>query len=93
MRPRTLLESTAPKRRLLTSRVLYRYNVKGVKNIVLYSLPDYPDFYLDLMRMVSSEEGGTATSLFCKLDRLKLERTVGSQKAADWERQQKNTFT
>lgn len=70
-----------------------RYRIKGVKKILFYSLPDYPGFYLDMLRLASPQDGGDCTSMFCRLDRLKLERIVGSARSADWEGQQKNTFT
>lgn len=66
-----------------------RYKLKGVKQVIMYSLPENPSFYVEvaggfLARSVSERltapEDVNARSLFCKWDILRLERTVGSNR-------------
>ena len=68
-----------------------RYRIKGVKKIVMYGLPENPVFYRDLLEGCiggSISEGAvsirdtTVKVLFSRLDRIKLERVVGSSRYA-----------
>ncbi|TPX31944.1 hypothetical protein SmJEL517_g04865 [Synchytrium microbalum] len=63
---------------LYTERIHYfhRYNLKGIQNIVFYSLPDHAEHYVELLNMME-KKGGTVSILFSKYDVLKLERIVG----------------
>ena len=64
-----------------------RYNLKGVKRIIMYGLPENPIFYNELVGGFLASKMATAESnvwdpsvrvIFSKLDIMKLERIVGS---------------
>jgi U3 small nucleolar RNA-associated protein 25 len=68
----------------------YRYLIKGVKRVVVYQLPDNPLFYREIVsaylrdsisagRMAEAE--GSIRVLFSRWDFLKLERTLGTERA------------
>ena len=66
-----------------------RYHLKGVKNILMYGLPENPAFYREIAGgfLETSILSGLLTSreasirvLFCKWDLLKLERIVGTHR-------------
>lgn len=66
-----------------------RYQIKGVKSVIMYSLPDNPIFYREITGgyLAKSEQDGTVTPgqgtvrvIFSKYDAMKLERIVGSQR-------------
>ena len=66
----------------------HRFQIKGVKQIVLYGLPDNMQFYkevcLFLLRTIQEQKlqdytNLTIKSMFSKWDNLKLERIVGSK--------------
>ena len=66
-----------------------RYKIRGVKQVIMYALPDNPIFYQELAGefLALSISAGAVTpeavgvkSLFSKWDMLKLERIVGTQR-------------
>ena len=66
-----------------------RYHLKGVKKVIMYALPENPIFYGEIVGgFLQSSVAATKTTareasaraLFSKLDILKLERTVGSNR-------------
>ena len=66
-----------------------RYKIRGVKQTIMYGLPDNPVFYKEIAgefiaRTISegrvTPEDSGVQSLFCKWDILKLERIVGSER-------------
>lgn len=77
-----------------------RYHIKGVKQIVLYGLPENPVFYRELAGylMSSISEGRVEAhrtnirALFSKFDLLKIERIVGTLRYQSLIRDQGDTF-
>ncbi|KAK9762664.1 rRNA-binding ribosome biosynthesis protein utp25, variant 2 [Basidiobolus ranarum] len=65
-----------------------RYNIRGIKHVVFYGLPDYPQFYSEILNCLtlpshdnSPFNDWTCTSVFTRYDMLKLERIVGTKRA------------
>lgn len=66
----------------------FRYNLRGVRRVIMYGLPDNPIFYKEIVQGylgASYRDGtwprgfGTVTVLFSKWDAMKLDRIVGMQ--------------
>lgn len=78
-----------------------RYQLKGVKKIIMYGLPDNPIFYKEIvggylgksMQDGSLESGeGNVRVIFSKWDLLKLERVAGSERVGKMIKDKGDTF-
>jgi U3 small nucleolar RNA-associated protein 25 len=78
-----------------------RYNIKGVKRVLMYGLPDNPIFYQEIAGdyLRSSEAAmklepgqGSVRVMFSKYDVFKLERIVGSQRVGRMIHDRGDTF-
>ncbi|KAH4336409.1 U3 small nucleolar RNA-associated protein 25 [Parastagonospora nodorum] len=66
----------------------HRFNIRGVKRVVFYGVPENPIFYEELVSMVgkSVERGETSRAeasirvMFSKWERMELERIVGTKR-------------
>lgn len=65
--------------------------MRGVKNVIFYSLPEYPHFYSEMMNMIDLDEGAGLT-LYSKLDKMALERVMGKQRCAQILDSKKSSF-
>lgn len=61
--------------------VLFRFHLRGVRHVVFYSLPLYPEFYPELVNCLEADGGGVIV-LYSRYDVLQLNRVVGSVRAA-----------
>lgn len=87
-RARSLFATGRTKILLYTERLHHfrRYDIKGVKQVVMYGVPENPLFYTEVMRFLvrTSVEAGvdpallSARIIYSKWDSLKLERIVGT---------------
>lgn len=67
---------------LYTERFHYHFRprLRGVRHVIFYGLPNFPEFYSEILNNVAVEATTTCTALYSALDALRLERTVGSQR-------------
>ena len=78
---------------LYTGRCHYfqRHHIKGAKHLIMYGLPEHPEFYPQILNSINPEEG-SCLSLFTKYEAMALERIVGRQHSDRMLKAQKNTF-
>lgn len=69
---------------LYTERVhfYHRIKIRGTENVVFYALPNFAHFYTEVMGFISPEQRSSASvvALYSPVDRLALERIVGTQR-------------
>ncbi|XP_004296470.1 PREDICTED: digestive organ expansion factor homolog [Fragaria vesca subsp. vesca] len=55
----------------------HRYKIRGIQNLIIYSLPERKEFYPEVVNMVDGSHDMACTVLFSPFDLLRLERIVG----------------
>uniref|UniRef100_A0A2C9LKU3 U3 small nucleolar RNA-associated protein 25 homolog n=1 Tax=Biomphalaria glabrata TaxID=6526 RepID=A0A2C9LKU3_BIOGL len=61
----------------------YRFRLKGIHHIIWFDLPQYPDFYPELVNLMeTNRQSCTTTALYTKYDAQKLVEIIGSKQAA-----------
>eukprot|EP00111_Clytia_hemisphaerica_P018544 TCONS_00054861-protein len=61
----------------------YRYRITGIRNLVFYDIPLYPQFYPEVVNFIKTDdkEGSpSCTALFSRYDALKLQGVVGTER-------------
>ncbi|XP_074289527.1 protein NUCLEOLAR FACTOR 1-like [Silene latifolia] len=72
----------------------HRYKIRGIKNLIVYSLPERKEFYPEVLNMLEESQNMTSTTvLFSRFDQLRLERIVGSAAAKRMTRSEKSLFS
>ncbi|KAJ3171913.1 hypothetical protein HDU87_008163 [Geranomyces variabilis] len=72
-----------------------RYHIRGMRHIVFYALPEYGEYYAEMVNMLEEGKTGEAVSctvLYTKYDRLRLERVVGTKRVARMCEGEKDAF-
>ncbi|XP_050372122.1 protein NUCLEOLAR FACTOR 1 [Argentina anserina] len=63
------------------SHFYHRYKIRGIQNLIIYSLPERKEFYPEVVNMVDGSQDMACTVLFSPFDLLRLERIVGTAPA------------
>ena len=68
---------------LLTERFHFfrRYNIRGVRHLVMYGVPENALFYAEFVNVLESAADSPCLALYSKYDALALERVVGTARA------------
>ncbi|XP_057430427.1 protein NUCLEOLAR FACTOR 1 [Lotus japonicus] len=74
------------------SHFYHRYKIRGVKNLIIYSLPERKEFYPEIVNMLDGSDGMPCTALFSCLDKFRLERIVGTTVAKRMVTAEKGVF-
>ncbi|KAJ3068839.1 rRNA-binding ribosome biosynthesis protein utp25 [Podochytrium sp. JEL0797] len=67
-----------------------RYKIRGVKRVVWYQVPEYPQFYSEIVNGVEKGMDSGVQVLYSQYDWLRLERIVGSKRVGKM--MEKETF-
>ncbi|XP_078166412.1 U3 small nucleolar RNA-associated protein [Carex rostrata] len=59
----------------------HRYKIRGIQNLIIYSLPERKEFYPEIINMLDASRNMMCNVLFSPFDLLKLERIVGTAAA------------
>lgn len=70
-----------------------RYKIRGIQNLIIYSLPERKEFYPEIVNMLEGSNSMNCTVLFSRFDLLKLERIVGTAPAKRMVTSDKRIFT
>ncbi|KAI7752589.1 hypothetical protein M8C21_018611 [Ambrosia artemisiifolia] len=70
----------------------YRYKIRGIQNLIIYSLPERKEFYHEIVNMLDESQSVNCTVLFTRFDILRLERIVGAAAAKQMVASDKSTF-
>ncbi|CAI9763204.1 unnamed protein product [Fraxinus pennsylvanica] len=70
----------------------YRYKIRGVQNLIIYSLPERKEFYPEIVNLLEEADNVNCTVLFSRLDYFRLERIVGSAAAKRMANSEKGIF-
>lgn len=70
----------------------YRFTLRGVHEVFFYSLPEQGHYYAELLNMMEGTDAPLCTVLYCKYDKLQLERVVGKKRAQRLLQAESSTF-
>ncbi|KAI3819299.1 hypothetical protein L1987_13126 [Smallanthus sonchifolius] len=71
----------------------HRYKIRGIQNLIIYSLPERKEFYPEIVNMLEGSHSMNCTVLFSRFDFLRLERIVGTGPAKRMVTSDKRIFT
>ncbi|KAH7842911.1 hypothetical protein Vadar_010508 [Vaccinium darrowii] len=70
----------------------HRYKIRGIQNLIIYSLPERKEFYPEVVNMLEGSHSMTCTILFSRFDLLRLESIVGTAPAKRMATSDKGVF-
>ncbi|XP_020695479.1 digestive organ expansion factor homolog isoform X1 [Dendrobium catenatum] len=70
----------------------HRYKIRGIKNLIIYSLPERKEFYPEIVNMLEGSKNMSCSVLFSRFDLYRLERIVGTAAAKKMSSSDKTTF-
>ena len=76
----------------------FRHLIKGARHVIFLGLPEYPEFYPQLVNLLNegldadNDGSSSALALFTKFDKFALERIVGSENSSNMLHGEKSTF-
>ncbi|CAL9749080.1 unnamed protein product [Musa acuminata subsp. burmannicoides] len=70
----------------------HRYKIRGIQNIIIYSLPERKEFYPEIINMLDESKNMMCSILFSRFDQFKLERIVGTVAAKKMSSSEKGIF-
>ncbi|KAA8535738.1 hypothetical protein F0562_030760 [Nyssa sinensis] len=70
----------------------HRYKIRGIQNLIIYSLPERKEFYPEIVNMLEGSHSMACTVLFSRFDQLRLERIVGTAPAKRMVTSEKSVF-
>ncbi|KAG0498385.1 hypothetical protein HPP92_003076 [Vanilla planifolia] len=70
----------------------HRYKIRGIKNLVIYSLPERKEFYTEMVNMLEGSNSMSCSVLFSRFDLYRLERIVGTASVTRMSSSDKATF-
>ncbi|KAL1299604.1 hypothetical protein HN51_044148 [Arachis hypogaea] len=74
------------------SHFYHRYKIRGVQNLIMYSLPERKEFFPEILNMLDGSASMACTLMFSSLDKFRLERIVGTNKAKRMVTAEKSVF-
>lgn len=65
---------------------LYRYKIRGIRNLIFYGPPDHPQFFTEFLSFPFLDDGVDASDVTCrvlysKYDFFRMERIAGTKEA------------
>nr|POE48247.1 digestive organ expansion factor like [Quercus suber] len=70
----------------------YRYKIRGIQNLIIYSLPERKEFYPEIVNMLDGSRNMSCTVLFSHFDQFRLERIVGTASSKRMVTSEKGVF-
>ncbi|CAK9170662.1 unnamed protein product [Ilex paraguariensis] len=70
----------------------HRYKIRGIQNLIIYSLPERKEFYPEIVNMLEGSHSMICTVLFSRFDQFRLERVVGTAPAKRMVSSEKGVF-
>ncbi|KAJ8500014.1 hypothetical protein OPV22_010566 [Ensete ventricosum] len=70
----------------------HRYKIRGIQNVIIYSLPERKEFYPEIINMLDESKNMMCSILFSRFDQFKLERIVGTVAAKKMSSSEKGIF-
>ncbi|CAI7851867.1 unnamed protein product, partial [Closterium sp. NIES-54] len=74
------------------SHFYHRYRIRGIREVIFYSLPCYPHFYAEILNLLEGVDNASCSAIFTRFDNLELARIVGSSRSTRMLQSPNHTF-